>query len=108
MSTIKEFFIDALTSGGSARANDTFNLAQTQERARFRRIGARRQVVAPDISETGMKSAKARHRIVSDLDVRDIQGRAAQRMPGICLPKSIDFHVPYSEIPSLTAGLYQR
>ena len=36
MSTIKEFFIDALTSGGSVRANDNFNLAQTQERARFR------------------------------------------------------------------------
>ena len=37
MSTIKEFFIDALTSGRSARTNDSFNLAQTQERARFRK-----------------------------------------------------------------------
>ncbi len=37
MSTLKEFVIDALTSGGSARANDNFNLAQTQERARFRK-----------------------------------------------------------------------
>lgn len=37
MSIFKTLFIDALKSGRGTRANDYFNLAQTQERARFRK-----------------------------------------------------------------------
>ncbi len=37
MSAITMFFFDALVSGRSARNDDYFNLAQAQERDRFRK-----------------------------------------------------------------------
>ena len=92
----------------ATRGRPALLVTPAQERAGLGRIRACRQIVAPGKCKTGMKSAIARHSLIRDLYVCDVQWSTAQRMPGIRVPKSIDFHMPSREIPNLTAGLYQR